>query len=124
MVISNVASAKKACQVQDCGSSVLARGYCCKHYYQVKRNGCVGTHRLRRTQRADALIHRLPSCLEREAPVGRHCSVGGCRGQLFDQQLCRLHYIKMRYLGMVGVEAGGEQSEQADPWVMLEEAEA
>lgn len=130
MVISNV-QVKKACQVPECGSAVLAKGYCCKHYYQVKRHGAVGVCVRRRNTAscaggADRVRRFASQAGEGDRPVGatNRCTVRGCQGVTFDQRLCRLHFIKMRYLGMMGVveTAAPAEVEREDAWEWMAEA--
>ncbi len=136
MVISNM-QVRKVCQVSGCGGVTLAKGYCCKHYYQIKRHGAVGASPRRRVSHGGSLggvdrersrrwLAGLGDTLGSERPTGAlaHCTVRGCAGSTFDQRLCRLHYIKMRHLGLSGaVEAAGEiEAEREDPWAWMEEA--
>lgn len=129
MVTSSVA-AKKVCQVPDCGTPILAKGYCCKHYYQVKRNGAIGTGR--RTASASAAVPRAPrprvaggaEWPDRSRGAFARCTVRGCAGMTFDQRLCRLHFIKMRYLGLVGAAAAAVEPEtdRDEMWGWLADA--
>lgn len=127
MVTSNV-QVKKACQVPACGSTVLAKGYCCKHYYQVKRHGAVGVCVRRRSgascgersRRFPAPGEALPA--DRPVSAANRCTARGCQGVTFDQRLCRLHFIKMRYLGMIGVGEADQEVEREDAWEWMAEA--
>lgn len=125
MVISKV-SIPKVCQVEGCGGKALARSLCCKHYYQVKRNGVVGTKRERAPRAGGASRERAPEPAGGwggRAPSRHRCAARGCAGPLFDGSHCRLHFIKMRYLGMIGVDAQeAEPEEPQEAWEWLEEA--
>ncbi len=132
MVISNV-QVRKVCQVPGCPSAVLAKGYCIKHYYQVKRHGAVGTCVRRRGVAScgggKEVTRRWSSATDAsgaDRPVGaaNRCTARGCQGATFDQRLCRLHFIKMRYLGMAGVveTAADVEVEREDAWEWMAEA--
>ena len=97
------ALAIKGCSVPGCSGRFLARGYCVRHYYQVKRHGIVQPAGQRfarvasrpRPDRADWPLERPVARLasfRREA----HCTDGECAEAPFARGLCRLHYIMAR----------------------------
>ena len=99
-------AAEHACSVGGCAGRYLARGYCIRHYYQVKRHGAVrpeGLRRIspegrRRTPDPGPLAWRRgPARTPRGLP-GRSpgCEEGGCEESPFAHGLCRLHYIVAR----------------------------
>ena len=91
----------KGCTVPGCSGRFLARGYCVRHYYQVKRHGVVQTsgQRFARASRPrpDGGFpgvrpgRHLPAQF-REA----HCGEDACGEGIFARGLCRLHYIMAR----------------------------
>ena len=118
-------AAGKSCSISGCTGRYLARGFCIKHYYQVKRHGSVRTDSSgpsRRLCKADGCMgmsHALGYCARhyglhwrvtaatptrRPAPVFRdehRCRDGACPEAPFSQGLCRLHYIMSRYQDLV-----------------------
>lgn len=119
-------AASRACAVAGCPGRYLARGYCIKHYYQVKRHGeirsastsaspvrrvckeegCTGSSyalgRCARHYRQGWRVTAAPA--RRAAPAIREehrCRDGGCAEAPFSQGLCRLHYIMARYQDLV-----------------------
>lgn len=89
--------AARACSVGGCTGRYLARGYCIRHYYQVKRHGSVRPEGLLRSAPAPLAWRRSPARTPRPFP-GRSpgCGEGGCEESPFAQGLCRLHYIVAR----------------------------
>ena len=95
----------KGCTVPGCTGRFLARGYCVRHYYQVKRHGVVQAagQRFARAFSPRSLSDRgedwrqnlsAPrlAAFRREA----HCQDGECPEKPFSRGLCRLHYIVAR----------------------------
>ncbi len=95
------AAPSRACSVPGCTGRYLARGYCIRHYYQVKRHGLV---------RSDGERVRIPRPRQdRQAPrrgpaqsgpprFREHgCHEAECSEPVFTQGFCRLHYIVARY---------------------------
>lgn len=126
------ATKKTICQVDGCGDKVLAKNYCCKHYYQYKRHGCISnTPRRKKThclvEGCDRPHYSRGYCsrhyqqllkknsLMRESPNKRTskviCYAAGCKNTVFASGYCRLHYIKMKSLEML--------AEVHPEWVVL-----
>lgn len=111
----------KICSVEGCGGKVLAKGFCCKHYYQFKRHGQVtdGPRRKRtecgvdscsRPHYARGYCSKHYQQLLKKGSTGKggsrrsakiYCAAGQCRETVFAQGFCRKHYIKMRALQML-----------------------
>ena len=113
----------RACSVSGCGGRYLARGFCIKHYYQVKRHGevrsgapssvrrhckeegCGGSsYALGYCSRHYRQNWRTAAPVRRPAPILRdehRCRDGACPESPFSQGLCRLHYIMTRYQDLV-----------------------
>ena len=96
------ALAVKTCTVPGCTGRFLARGYCVRHYYQVKRHGVVQAagERFARAPRPrpDGGEWRSERPVERLAHIRREaaCMDGECAETPFARGLCRLHYIMAR----------------------------
>lgn len=96
----------RACSVAACLGRYLARGYCIKHYYQVKRHGEVLADGIR-SRRREPSGGLLPGTSRegsrvRRAPAPRRsrdgaCLEPACDEGAFSHGLCRLHYIMTRY---------------------------
>jgi len=92
----------KGCTVDGCAGRFLARGYCVRHYYQVKRHGVVQAP----GQRFARAAHPRPDggAWPGERPQVRavafrreaHCADGDCAETPFARGFCRLHYIMAR----------------------------
>jgi len=122
---------KIICQVEGCGDKVLAKNYCCKHYYQFKRHGCISnTPRRKKTNcvvdHCDRPHYSRGYCsrhyqqllkknsLIKESPKRSSkiiCFAAGCKNTVFNSSYCRLHYIKMKSLEML--------AEVHPEWVVL-----
>ncbi len=115
------ASAAKVCQVEGCGGKVLAKNYCCKHYYQFKRHGRI-TDGARQKQTGCTVdgcsrphyargycSKHYQQLLKKGNPVKGaskrssklYCAAPSCKHTVFNSGFCRLHYIKMRSLQML-----------------------
>lgn len=135
------------CGVEGCGGKILARGFCCRHYYQVKRHGHVTCAERRNRPRACAeagcperpyarglcLRHyqrgwraaRAPQAprAERTRRVPRiavPCLLPACGERHFADGFCRLHYIKMRHLEMGAARVTFREVAQTVGWMMPE----
>lgn len=90
-----------ACLVAGCTGRYLARGYCIRHYYQVKRHGIVrsGGERVRSPRpRHDLQAPRRGSAQSGPLRSREHgCHEADCAEPVFTQGFCRLHYIVARY---------------------------
>lgn len=78
----------KICQAPECKNPSRARGYCVKHYQQVKKLG------------------------ELRKPFDRRCSVEGCSDKHNSLGFCNRHYLQFRRFGKVisdrsAIAAGG-----------------
>ena len=98
-------AAAKVCSVPGCTGRYLARNYCIKHYYQVKRHGNVQPEggRMFPALSRDPEGWRRPLAARRaSSPRAAHPREAGCRHgddcseALFTQGYCRLHYIMVR----------------------------
>lgn len=123
MVAHTAASAKapKHCSVEGCSGKVLAKQFCCKHYYQFKRHGCISAQSKDKASQCQVeacgkphysrgfcsrhyqqLLKKgnpLKSTARRSSKI--YCYATGCRETVFTGGFCRLHYIKMRSLEML-----------------------
>ena len=99
--------AGRSCSVSGCGGRHLARGYCVRHYYQVKRNGSVrpegaGVGRRQVPLPGAGRPDRVPfRHAQGERPAFRIaretlCAEESCSETPFSRGLCRLHYIMVR----------------------------
>ena len=90
-----------ACSVAGCAGRYLARGYCIRHYYQVKRHGIVRSdaERVRspRPRRDPQTTRRGPAQSGPPRFRERGCHETECTEPVFTQGFCRLHYIVARY---------------------------
>ncbi len=92
----------RGCSVAGCSGRFLARGYCVRHYYQVKRHGAVQApgQRYARAPRPRTEGGDFPGVrpFPRPASLRREMSCGedGCGEGLFAHGFCRLHYIRAR----------------------------
>lgn len=68
----------KFCSVEWCDRRHCAKGYCKKHYYEMKRNG------------------------EIRLPRPERCTVAGCERVHYALDLCHLHWRRQRKWGDVG----------------------
>ena len=95
------AAPSHACSVPGCTGRYLARGYCIRHYYQVKRHGIVRSD----GERARSSRPRCDRLAPRRGPAQtgpprfreRGCLEPDCPEAVFTQGFCRLHYIVARY---------------------------
>ena len=90
-------AAARFCSVPGCGGRHLARGFCVRHYYQVKRNGSVRPEGGRACRPCRVSPPRMPG--GRPAfRVSREelCGELSCSEMPFSRGLCRLHYIMTR----------------------------
>ena len=123
--IASAPAPARSCSVAGCTGRYLARGYCIKHYYQVKRHGEVRSasagpvRRLCKEEGCTSGSYALGRCARhyrqgwrtasvpaarRPAPAFREehrCRDGSCAEAPFSQGLCRLHYIMARYQDLV-----------------------
>jgi hypothetical protein len=125
------AEKKTICQVEGCGDKVLAKNYCCKHYYQYKRHGCISNTPRRKkihcmVDNCDRPHYSRGYCsrhyqqllkknsLLRDSPKRSSkiiCYAPTCKGTVFASGYCRLHYIKMKSLELL--------AEAHPEWVVL-----
>ena len=70
------------CSVDDCGNTAIARGYCAKHYQQMRRG-------------------KLPDKPKIRVSYGPEvtCEVDGCDRKIVALGLCRLHYDRYTKYG-------------------------
>ena len=69
----------KICQITGCETKHYAKGYCKKHYAQIKNHG------------------RLTP--EKEHEVPKSCQVEGCENKYCSKGYCIKHYHQVRYSG-------------------------
>lgn len=98
----------RTCSAPGCASRTLARGYCIKHYYQVKRHGAVQADGIRATRFpagpapcTDGSAGRREPAPPRARPpawlrLEARCREDACGESPFARGLCRLHYIMVR----------------------------
>ena len=69
---------QEICAAPECGRVVYAKGYCNKHYTQIRTYG------------------KLRPDLEREeySHNAKECAESGCHGEAIAKGLCRAHYQK------------------------------
>jgi hypothetical protein len=73
------------CQVDGCGRSLKARGYCNTHYAQFKRNGEITTPEI------NARMSIVPEC----------CTMPDCKELVKAKGLCHMHYARLLRHGYV-----------------------
>lgn len=140
-------AAKGSCEVEGCGGKILARGLCCRHYYQVKRHGHV-TCAARRDRPRSCAETGCPEqpyarglCLRhyqrgwratrgprgpraarsrRDLRLAVQCLLPSCGERHFADAFCRLHYIKMRHLEMGAARVTFREVAQTVGWMMPE----
>lgn len=138
------------CSVDGCGAKVLARGYCCRHYYQVKRHGHVTRSGVYvrptscREEGCDGRPYARGMCLRhyqqgwrarrgpsrssgRAAPrasrpgrLAAGCLLPTCSDRPFADGFCRLHYIKYRHLELGASRVRVHDLAQTVGWMMPE----
>ena len=106
-----IAPCGRGCSVPGCGGHYLARGYCIRHYYQVKRHGAVredGEARSPCRPHAHTAKPWVPNNLPgRRQPMmsmsrrDERCAEERCDDLPFARGLCRLHYIMARSQDLV-----------------------
>ncbi len=77
---------EKICSVEGCNLKHYCKGYCNKHYYQVKRHGCIQTQ--------EDISRRLSEASKRRERVnaGKMCSIDGCESPAKTKGMCNRHY--------------------------------
>jgi hypothetical protein len=99
------AAPSHACSVTGCTGRYLARGYCIRHYYQVKRHGlvradgeCIRSPRPRQARQGLRPAPRRGRAQSGPPRFREHgCHESDCAEPVFTQGFCRLHYIVTRY---------------------------
>lgn len=71
----------KACKVDGCNDKYYAKGYCSKHYQQIKRYGSISSDGRRKSNKT--------------------CSVEGCDGKHHAHGYCRRHYEQIKRHGCI-----------------------
>ncbi len=69
----------KICNVDNCSNKCVAKGYCAKHYMQLRRNGQIND------------------------PFDRICSVDGCKSSLHPKGYCSRHCQQYLLKGVITI---------------------
>jgi len=118
MAETNIPKSKQTCQVEGCEGNNIARGYCSKHYQQMRKNGmpllprkygticgvngCGSKHLAKGyCLRHYAQITRHGKILEDGPHPIRLCQVFTCNKKHYAKGYCHTHYMQIKRYGKI-----------------------